>query len=252
MKEKYCVAINEDRFKSFVEKIIQSFWYEDSNVTLLCEDLATFHTNRSFLGFFSPLIRDLCGGNFDEKQSQIISIPCSFEQVQLFFEFLKNGEFKTTKNETLHAIQSLISTLGIASNPEIIKINHLQDIRKEEKVNDKYEKKTNDTSNSKTEISKDEESQETKCFGFRTGEVEKEQKADDIFVLLKKANSERTEYDSWKCKFCTNSFTKWVGLMVHARKVHEKNPIKWKQNLISNSPNIELPKADESKNSKKF
>merc|ERR1719342_582766 len=251
MTEQYCVAINEDRCNSFVEKIIQSFRSEDSDITLLCEDLSTFHTNRRFLGFFSPLLRDLCGGNFDEKQPQIISIPCSFEQVQLFFEFLKNGEFKTTKIETLHAIQSLTSTFGIASNPELIKINHLQDNRKEEKVNDKNEKKPNDTINSKTEISKDEESQETKCFGFRR-EVEKEQKADDIFILLKKANSERTEYDSWKCKFCTNSFTKWVGLMVHARKVHEKNPIKWKQNLISNSPNIELPKADESKNSKKF
>ena len=114
------------------------------------------------------------------------------------------------------------------------------------------EKKPNDTSHPQIEISKDGESQEkTKCFGLRTGEVEKENKADDLFSLLKKANSERAEYDSWKCKFCTNSFSKWVGLMVHARKVHEKNPIKWEQNITSNSPNIELPKADESKNSKK-
>merc|ERR1719342_1683411 len=176
MTEQYCVAINKDRFNSFVEKIIQSFRSEDSNITLLCEDLSTFHTNRRFLGFFSPLIRDLCGGNFDEKQSQIISIPCSFEQVQLFFEFLKNGEFKTTKNETLHAIQSLISTLGIASNPELIKINHLQDYKKEEKVNDfktndKNEKKPNDTSCPKIEIN-EAESQEIKCFELRTGEVE--------------------------------------------------------------------------------
>ena len=139
----------------------------------------------------------------------------------------------------------MISTLGIASNSELIKINHLQDFKKEQKVNS--EKKPYDTSYPKIEISKDEESpEETKCFRFRKGEVEKEHKGIDLISLMNKENWERTEHGSWKCRFCPNTFYKWKGLMAHARKVHKElfyhtpeTQIKREQNLTFNSPKNE-------------
>merc|ERR1719300_321988 len=76
----------------------------------------SFTTNTTFLGFFSPLIKNVC----KPKEPQTISIPCPVNQVQLLMNFLKTGEIKTFDAKSLHTIMSLLAALGIKAKSELI------------------------------------------------------------------------------------------------------------------------------------
>ena len=117
--DEYHVSVEKNRYNTFVVNTIQNFGSEDFDIILLCEDGTSLVTNKRFLSFFSPLIKDICHKKVGNDE-EMISIPGSPIQVQLLMDYLLKGEIKST-NENIKNVISLLETLGIESSSEFIK-----------------------------------------------------------------------------------------------------------------------------------
>ena len=121
MTEEYHIEVDKVVHHGLVMNTIQSFGSEDVDITLLCDDGTSIVTNKRFLSFFSPLIKDICNKKVGNEE-EMISVPGSPLQVQLLMDYLIKGEVKASEEKDINNVMSLLSTLGIESNStELIK-----------------------------------------------------------------------------------------------------------------------------------
>ena len=120
MAEVYRIVSDSLRRQNFVMDTIQSFVSEESDITLLCDDGTSLFTNKRFLGFFSPFLKDICYEIKGNDQT-IISLPWSSKHVELLIDYLLLGEIIAQEETILRQVLSLLVALGIESNSDLIK-----------------------------------------------------------------------------------------------------------------------------------